>query len=144
MHDQEVLDTLEGPLHAYWTNADRGLLEINPKDWATNNGRDAGSCILLLSEPAAAISDNNCGAGSTGVSGGDQDNWMNKSSMAVETNGIYEQGDMSRMTYDKTGPYEPIWTSEEILDMAPKDENQVCIGSYFCKATWTNYLDRVE
>lgn len=65
-------------------------------------------------------------------------------SMAVETDGIYDHGGMSRMTYKETAQYQPKWTPEETLDMAPKDENQVCIRSYFCKAMWGNYLDRVE
>jgi hypothetical protein len=143
MHDQEVMDASEGPLRAYWTNADGALLEINPKDWATNTGEDERSRILSPFGTIAARSGMNRGMNSPLDVGGDEGDWGNEGRDGVVTNETHNHGDMSWRHEDSQGSYQQS-VGEETYDGVPEDSDEVYIGSYYSPATWAQYLAPLE
>jgi hypothetical protein len=143
MHDQEVFDTSEGPLRAYWTNADGGLLEINPKDWETNTGEDERSRILSSPGTIAARSGIGSGVKSLANIGADEGDWVNEGRDGVETNETHNHDAMSRRHDDGQGSYHQS-VGEETYDGVPEDSDEVYIGSYYSPATWAQYLAPLE
>lgn len=124
MHDQEVLDTSEEPLRAYWTNADGNLLEINPKDWVTNiEEEDERSPVSL---PPGSVAPR-CG--------GDDGDEVDGGGNGMGMNDMQGHDDMAWKTDNGQGSYQ-LRMPEEKWDDVPRDDDE----SHNRQLAWEEYL----
>ena len=122
--DQEVLDALEGLLRACWTNADGGLLESNPKDWATNHGENQQSCLLEPSGTVAAGSVIGHRGKLLWIVGGFNGEWVTEGGDGVETEESHSHGNLLLAHDNDEGSNLP-WMRGATCDGVPPGSNEV-------------------